>query len=47
MVEGIHEKIKKEIKAYKKKNIDGFDIIQKLMRKGYKLDDIKRVIENK
>lgn len=47
MVEGIHEKIKKEIRAYKKKDVDGFDIIQKLMRKWYKLDDIKKVIENK
>lgn len=47
MVGGIHEKIKKEIRAYKKKDVDGFDIIQKLMRKGYKLQDIKHVIENK
>jgi hypothetical protein len=31
--EGIHDKIKKEIQAYKRKDIDGFDIIQKLMRK--------------
>jgi len=47
MGEGIHEKIRKDIKAYKKKEVDGFDIIQKLMRKWYKLDDIKKVIENK
>jgi len=47
MGEGIHDKIRKEIAAYKKKEVDGFDIIQKLMRKWYKLDDIKRVIENK
>jgi len=33
MGEGIHDKIKKEIAAYKKKDVDGFDIIQKLMRK--------------
>jgi regulatory protein len=45
--EGIHDKIKKEIQAYKRKDIDGFDIIQKLMRKWYKLDDIKKVIEHK
>ena len=47
MGEGIHDKIKKDIAAYKRKEVDGFDIIQKLMRKGYKLADIKRVIENK
>jgi regulatory protein len=42
--EGIHERIKKEIENYKKKEVEGFEIIQKLMRKGYKLDDIKFVI---
>jgi SOS response regulatory protein OraA/RecX len=47
MQEGIEGRIKKEIEWYKKRWVDGFDIIQKLMRKGYKLDDIKRVIENK
>ncbi len=47
MGEGIHDKIKKEIQAYKRKDIDGFDIIQKLMKKWYKLADIKKVIENK
>jgi hypothetical protein len=46
MWQGVHQKIKKEIAAYKKKDVDGFDIIQKLMRKWYKLDDIKKVIEN-
>ncbi len=47
MSEGVHAKIKREIAAYKKKNVDGFDIIQKLMRKWYKLSDIKDVIENR
>ena len=47
MGEGTLQKIKKEIEAYKRKDVEGFDIIQKLMRKGYKLADIKRVIENK
>lgn len=47
MNEGIHEKIRRDIRAYKKKDIDGFDIIQKLMRKWYKLSDIKKVIENR
>jgi len=47
MGQGVHQKIKKEIAAYKKRDIDGFDIIQKLMRKGYKLQDIKKVIENR
>jgi len=43
---GIFQKIKKEIDNYKKKGVDWFDIIQKLMRKWYRLDDIKEVIKN-
>ena len=39
--------IDKEIKQYKKKWVDGFDIIQKLMRKWYRLWVIKRVIKGK
>jgi SOS response regulatory protein OraA/RecX len=42
----IKEKIQKEIENYKKKWLEWFDIIQKLMRKWYKLDEIKRVINN-
>jgi SOS response regulatory protein OraA/RecX len=42
---GIAEKIRKQIDAYKKRDIEWFDIIQKLMRKWYHLDDIKAVIE--
>jgi hypothetical protein len=47
MQEGVEAKIKRDIQQYKKRWIEGFDIIQKLLRKWYKLDDIKRVIENK
>lgn len=47
MQEGIETKIKKDIEQYKKKWVDGFDIIQKLMRKWYKLDDIQNVIRGK
>ncbi len=47
MDDGVHTKIKREIAAYKKRGVEGFDIIQKLMRKGYKLADIKKVVENK
>ena len=47
MWEGTLAKIKKEIQAYKRRDIDGFDIIQKLLRKWYKLWDVKSVIENK
>jgi SOS response regulatory protein OraA/RecX len=43
----IHERIKKEIANYKKKEVEWFEIIQKLMKKGYKLDDIKHVINRK
>jgi len=44
---GIFQKIQKEIESYKKKWVEWFDIIQKLMRKGYKLDDISAVIKSK
>jgi len=47
MQEGIETKIKKDIDQYKSKWVEWFDIIQKLMRKWYKLDDIKKVIQNK
>lgn len=42
---GIYEGIAIEIRQYKKKGIEGFDIIQKLLRKGYRLWDIKKVIK--
>ncbi len=41
----IQAKIAKEIENYKKKWEEWFDIIQKLMRKWYRLDDIKTVIK--
>ena len=47
MQEGIEDKIKREIQGQKKRGVEGFDIIQKLMKKWYKLDDIKRVINNR
>ena len=37
--------IEREIAQYKKRGVDWFDIIQKLMRKWYRLWDIKRVIK--
>lgn len=37
--------IEREIAQYKKRGVDWFDIIQKLMRKWYRLSDIKRVIK--
>ena len=43
--EGIEKGIRKELDAYKKKGVDGFDSIQKLMRKGYRLQDIKAVLQ--
>lgn len=42
----IKEKILKEIENYKRKWVEWFDIIQKLMRKWYQLDEIKKVIQN-
>lgn len=47
MQEWTYKKITRDIQNYKKKWIDWFDIIQKLMRKWYKLDDIKSVIHNR
>ena len=43
--EWIERRIEKEIDQYKKKDIDGFEIIQKIMRKGYRLADIKKVVK--
>ena len=43
--EGIAKSIRKELDTYKKKGVDGFDSIQKLMRKGYRLQDIKAVLQ--
>lgn len=37
--------IRKELDTYKKKWVDGFDSIQKLMRRWYQLADIKAVIK--
>ncbi|GHW02959.1 hypothetical protein AGMMS50249_7450 [candidate division SR1 bacterium] len=46
MNSGIDATIRKELQQYKKKGIDGFDGIQKLIRKGYRLQDIKDSIHN-
>ena len=43
----IEKKLIKEIEQYKQKWIDGFEIIQKLTRKGYSLNQVKYVINNK
>jgi hypothetical protein len=43
---GIAKKIRKQIDSYKNKGVEWFDIIHKLMRKWYNLDDIKAVIES-
>ena len=45
--EWIAGKIKKDIEVCKKRGEEGFDIIQRLMKKWYRLDDIKRVINHK
>lgn len=44
--QGNARKIEKEIENYKRKWIQGFDIIQKLMAKWYNLSDIKKVIKD-
>jgi len=42
----IEKQIKKEIEAYKAKWLDGIDIIQRLNRKGYTINQVKYVINN-
>lgn len=42
----IWKKIDKEMEKLKQKWLSWFDIIQKLMGKGYRLDDIKKVIRS-
>ncbi len=44
---GVEKWIEREIDAYKKKGVEGFDIIQKILRKGYRLQDIKTVIRRR
>ena len=43
--ESILKKLQKEIESYKSKWVEGFDIIQKLIRKGYNINDIKKAIK--
>ncbi len=44
--QGINERIKKEIDKLKKQGIEGIDIIHKLLRRGYKLDEIKNCLKH-
>lgn len=45
--EGVYLGIQNQIASYKKKGVEGFDIIQKLMKKGYRLQDIKKTLEKR
>jgi SOS response regulatory protein OraA/RecX len=45
ITEWIHSAIKQQIDKLKKRWIDWFDIIQKLMQKGYRISDIKKTIK--
>ena len=45
LVDWMRKAIRKELDAYKRKWVDGFDSIQKLMRRWYQLADIKHVIK--
>lgn len=47
LTEWMRSTIKKELESYKKKWVDWFDSIQKLMKRWYQLADIKYVIKNK
>lgn len=43
--EGINERIRKEIDKLKKQGLEWVDIIHKLLRRGYKLDEIKKTLQ--
>jgi hypothetical protein len=45
LTEWMRKAIRKELDIYKKKWVDWFDSIQKLMRRWYQLADIKAVIK--
>ena len=45
LTDWMRKTIRKELDSYKKKWVDGFDSIQKLMRRWYQLADIKAVIK--
>ncbi len=44
ILDGMKTKIRKDFETYKKKGKDWFDAIQRLIRKWYKLEDIKSAI---
>lgn len=43
--EGINERIRKEIDKLKKQGLEWVDIIHKLLRRGYKLDEVKKTLQ--
>lgn len=45
LTQWMRKAIRKELDVYKRKWVDGFDSIQKLMRRWYQLADIKAVIK--
>ncbi len=42
---GVHERIRKEIEKYKKKWLDGYEIMLKISQKGYRISEIRKAIK--
>lgn len=45
MQQGILDRIRKDIQKYKKKWLDGYEIVTKIAQKGYKISDIRKAIK--
>lgn len=41
----VHERIRKEIEKYKKKWLDGYEIMVKISQKGYRISEIRKAIK--
>lgn len=42
---GVYERIRKEIEKYKKKWLDGYEIMLKISQKGYRISEIRKAIK--
>ncbi len=41
----VFERIRKEVEKYKKKWLDGYEVVVKIAQKGYRISDIKKAIQ--
>lgn len=46
MNDGVIQRIRKEIEKYKKRGLEGYDIVVKIAQKGYRVSDIRKAIKD-